>query len=133
MVRIIVSRILKIDILPGRRYLRIIAKRIVNKYPETFQDSVIESVIAGGAETLMNKLQDCIVDQKRHNALAKKFASPTKDMPQKKKRCKTTRKSLGFIHWQAVDLPLGETKESQQQLKSFLVAEFEKNSQMKIL
>lgn len=126
MVRIIVSRILKIDISPGRRNLRIIAQKIVSSYPETFQDSCIESVIAGGATTIMKKLEDCIDNQKRRNALVEKFASPTEDTPQKKKR-KTTRDSLGCINWQPVDLPLGETKESQQNLKSLLIVEFEKN------
>lgn len=105
MIRIIVSRILKIDISPGRRNLRIIAKKIVNKYPETFQDTVIESVIAGGAETMMNKLEDCIDNQKRRSALGEKFALPSEDMSPKK-RCKTARDNLGCINWQPVDLPV---------------------------
>ena len=97
MVRIIVSRILKIDVSPGRRNLRIIAQKIVSKYPETFQDSCIESVIAGGATTMMKKLEDCIDNQKRRNALVEKFSLSTEDTPLKKKR-KTTRDSMGCIN-----------------------------------
>lgn len=125
MVRMIASRIMKIDISPGRRNLRIIARKIVSKYPETFQDSVIESVIAGGVESLRNKIEECIDNKKRRAPLAETFALP-EDMPQKKKR-KTAKESLGCINWQPMDLPFGQTKETQQQLKCLLVAEFEKD------
>lgn len=127
MIRMIVAQILKIDVTPGRRNLRVIAKKIVNSFPASFQDTCGDSVIAGGAVTIMKKLEDCLDNRSRRSALMVKFAAPEDEMPRKKIR-KTARDSLGCINWQPNDLPLGEDKASQQKLKLLLIAEFEKDN-----
>lgn len=78
---------------------------------------------------MMNKLEDCIDNQKRRSALGEKFALPSEDMSPKKRR-KTARDSLGCINWQPVDLPVEKPRNLSSNWNPFLLLNSRKINQM---
>lgn len=119
MIRILITQLTNCKENFGRKDFRIIATKIVNKYPNLFLDKCGDKVIGDGCETLVKKLENCMDNRKRKNvSLETNFGSVNKR--------KTTRDSYGCIYWQPSELPEGETKDTQMLHKEWLLSEFQK-------
>lgn len=68
-------------------------------------------------------------NQKGCKTVVQKLTSPLKNVKRKRK---TEKYSVESINWQPVDLPGNETKETQQNLRSFLKKNMQKMNQTKI-
>ncbi|CAL1269952.1 unnamed protein product [Larinioides sclopetarius] len=121
MVRILAENISRINPSPGRNNLRIIAKKVVARYPETFEDRCGDSII-GGCSTLMKKIEHCLENRNRRKDFSDLFEIKTNDSKIKK----TSRNSYACSNWQPNQLPDGESKASQLQHKNFLLKEHKK-------
>lgn len=120
MIRILVTQLSNCKKYLGRKEFRIIAAKIVNKYPNMFLDKCGDRLIGDGCETLTKKLGNCLDSRKRKNlAIETNFGMVNKR--------KTTRDSYGCLNWQPLELPEGETKEMQMRHKKYLITEYPKS------
>lgn len=120
MIRILVTQLSNSKKSLGRKEFRIIANKIVGKYPNLFLDKCGDKLIGDGCETLIKKLESCLDNRNRKSiALETNFGTVNKR--------KTTRDSYGCINWQPSELPEGETKELQMRHKEYLILEFPKS------
>lgn len=120
MIRILVTQLSNRKKYLGRKEFRVIAAKIVNKYPNMFLDKCGDKLIGDGCETLIKKFENCLDSRKRKNlALETNFGMVNKR--------KTTRDSYGCLNWQPLKLPEGETKELQMRHKMYLIQEYPKS------
>ncbi|KAM7306496.1 uncharacterized protein ISCGN_010199 [Ixodes scapularis] len=127
MVRQLSNRIIQESFSPGRRHLRVIASKIVAKYPLSFQDMLQGTVIGQGVETLLWKLENCVNNKKRPLAQPLPEES-TSDPDAFHQPAKTDRRdSYGCVAWKP-ELPPGETAYTQDEKRERLVTEYRRVS-----
>lgn len=120
-VRQVAEKISRFNPTPGRKNLKIIAKKFTRKYPATFEDRCGNTIIADGGTTLALKLEACLENRKRRKGFEDLF-----EVDSDKIIKKTARNSYGCFNWQPNELPLGESKESQRAHKNWLISESRK-------
>ncbi|KAJ8048985.1 hypothetical protein HOLleu_01518 [Holothuria leucospilota] len=130
MVRKVVKDIHKITATPGKKNLDIIAERIVKKYPSSFRDEFEGRVVGSGFNSLAKQLLSRVenINRKPGNALRKRVltSSCNTDDEGEKKRGGEKLDSYGCRNWQPTDYPPGETKDSQEEHRLWLVSEYGK-------
>ncbi|XP_033108557.1 uncharacterized protein LOC117110080 [Anneissia japonica] len=57
MIRIVVNEIMTFSTKPGRKHLKMIASKIVNEYPDSFQDKLEGAVVGRGYESVLAQLE----------------------------------------------------------------------------
>ncbi|CAN7974555.1 unnamed protein product [Ixodes persulcatus] len=109
---------------PGRHNLRIIAAKIADKFPSSFQDTLQGTVLGSGIETLMWKLENCVNNKKR--SAPQLLPTEIVDDPDSfQPRKRSVRDSYGCVAWQP-ELPCGETVHTQAEKRQRLLVEYTK-------
>ncbi|CAN7980447.1 unnamed protein product [Ixodes pacificus] len=109
---------------PGRHNLRIIAAKIADKFPSSFQATLQGTVVGSGIETSRWKLENCVNNKKRSapQLLPTEIVNdPDSFQPRKR----SVRDSYGCVAWQP-ELPCGETVHTQAEKRQRLLVEYTK-------
>lgn len=120
-VRQVAEKISRFNPSPGRKNLKIIAKKFTRKYPATFEDRCGNTIIADGGTTLAHKLEACLENRHRRKGFENLFEVESDQIIKK-----TVKNSYGCCNWQPNELPLGESKQSQIAHKNWLISESRK-------
>ncbi|XP_028414156.1 uncharacterized protein LOC114537220 [Dendronephthya gigantea] len=136
MVRIICDDIKMHTSLPGRRNLARIAEMMVSKYKDSFCDTIGDTVIGSGYESLRKQLEEKManLNRKAGKAIVKLSVSSDDDNDSETKikgKKRPGADSYGCINWQPDALPTNETPSSQKSKQDWLVSEFPKKNQDK--
>ncbi|XP_068433920.1 uncharacterized protein [Clinocottus analis] len=140
MVRVIAEAIRQICLNPPFKQCAALAKRIVDEYPESFQDRNEEGEQLGnGYYTLGKQLRTRIEFLNRDNTLARlrkpkrSFSAVAENQPGPSKCGKMD--SYGCVNWQPLELPVGENRESlyhkKEELKTIYSQEGQKGADQK--
>lgn len=121
MIRLVAEKISRYNPSPGRKILKIIAKKFTQKYPATFEDRCGDTIVADGGTTLAIKLGTCLENRQRRKGFSVLF-----EVASEKSIKKTVRNSYGCCNWQPNELPQGESKASQIAHKNWLLSESRK-------
>lgn len=125
MIRVLVAEIRKINRNPGRAVIRTIVQKIVNEYPNSFQEKIGDSVVAGGCMSLIKRVENGIENNNRTKgnfALITALNENDADEPPVKRK-KTIKDSYGCVNWQPESFPPGETQISQKEKQEWLQQE----------
>ncbi|XDV33478.1 hypothetical protein PO909_003877 [Leuciscus waleckii] len=135
MVRVIAEAIRQVCLNPPFRQCAELAKSIVDKYPESFEDRTEEGEQLGnGYYTLSKQLRIRIDFLNRDNTLTRlrkpKRMVPAvdEDLPGPSRKCAKT-DSYGCVKWQPSQLPEGENRESLYEKKIELMTIYSKEGQ----
>ena len=112
---------------PGRRNLRKIAQNVVSEYP-AMGDSFQDIVIGSGHASLLRQLEIKFENENRTSAgspLRKRLrvADDENEAPVKRRKGS---ESYGCVNWQPGNLAVGETPESQEAKRKWMVEEYSK-------
>ncbi|KAF6736314.1 hypothetical protein FQA47_007720 [Oryzias melastigma] len=131
MVRIVVSEMMKLCRNPTKQNTTEIVKRMVTKYPKSFQDVIDGDVIGPGYHSLVKQLQSRVENVKRPDTpkvVKRKAASDhdddTDEIPAEQKA--SVQDTYGCVSWEPKYLPLSETVESQLEKKEEMKKLFKK-------
>ena len=133
MVRIICDEILQVCTIPGRKALSKVAEMIVAKYGDSFRDTVGDTVIGTGFDSLRKQMEERVFNEnrkiKKPGRLLEKLTATTVDddgdkVP--KARKKPICDSYGCINWQPDSFGENETEETQKEKQDWLLTEFPK-------
>lgn len=135
MVRVIAEAIRQVCLNPPFRQCAELAKSIVDKYPESFEDRTEEGEQLGnGYYTLSKQLRIRIDFLNRDNTLTRlrkpKRMVPAvdEDLPGPSRKCAKT-DSYGCVNWQPSQLPEGQNRESLYEKKIELMTIYSKEGQ----
>jgi hypothetical protein len=133
MVRIFAKEIKAVKNPPGRAALRTVAKRMVAKYPSSFENRLPNGIVVdNGVAGLMTSLENCIFNISRDKTYQKPLLkrldtnSDAESQPVSKKMKKTLRDSYGCVNWQPGEFASGETDLTQGIKQEWLKNEHEK-------
>ena len=115
MIRVIADDIHKRIKKPGRKVLNVIAERICEKYPRSFTDEIGMSLNATSHFSLLSQLEVRFNNLNRSN-IVHVLKRQSKNEDSSSKRVKSS-DSYGCINYQPLDLPNGETAQSQTEKK----------------
>ena len=136
-VKILGDRIFQEVKRPGKQNLEIISRRVVSKYPKTFQDDVPGlGVLGDGLETMRRRLVNYIDNKNRQpsQSLRKQIYEQEIDSengPTRKRKASSSflKDSFGCINWQPSGFPQGETTDTQEEHRIWLSDEYTKDFQ----
>lgn len=136
MIRIICNDIKMHTLLPGRKNLARIAEMMVTKYKDAFCDTIGDTVIGSGYESLRKQLEEKManLNRKTDKAIVKLNVSSDDDNDSETKvkaKKRLGADSYGCINWQPDSLPVNETPTSQKSKQDWLAEEFPKKNQNK--
>uniref|UniRef100_UPI003AAB2257 uncharacterized protein n=1 Tax=Centroberyx gerrardi TaxID=166262 RepID=UPI003AAB2257 len=138
MVRVIVDAMREICVYPSLSQCAVVAKSIIEQYPDSFEDLTDEGDRMGsGHFTLCSQLKTRVDNLNRNNTLARlripkrPAVTVENSQPALSRKCART-DSYGCINWQPSELPEGETRESlrekKEELKSIFTQEGQKGA-----
>jgi hypothetical protein len=144
-VRVVAGEIKKVTSHPRKGDLNIIANSMVAKYPKTLADFLPNiGMLGNGSTSLTFRFVRIFENMNRSgcNSLRRKLLNPTDENEEtsgtarkKVATSKLVKDSYGCVSWQP-DLPSGETSDSQNEKKEWLISEFlkslEERDQVKI-
>ena len=137
MIRIICNDIKTHSLLPGRKNLARIAEMMVTKYKDSFCDTIGDTVIGSGYESVRKQLEKKManLNRKTDKAIVKLSVSSDDDNGSETK-VKTKKRlradSYRCINWQPDSFPDNETPTSQKSKQDWLAAQFPKKSRTKL-
>lgn len=120
MIRIVVSEMMKICKNPTKRNTTEIAKRMVARYPKSFQDVIDGDVIGLGYHSLAKQFQSRVENVKRPDTpkIKKRKAASDDDTDEiSAEQRASVQDTYGCVNWMPKHLPLPETEESQLEKK----------------
>ena len=120
-IRIVMDEVLKTHHKPTKQHLSIVADKLVQKYPESFEDKIGDIVMIGaGRDALTNKLVDRRDNLARnvHIQSLKRERTNIQDSNEVKNKKKKPKDSYGCVNWQPPVTVNDDVKESQELLKA---------------
>ena len=135
MVRILCDEIHQQCPLPGRKNLSKIAEMVVEKYSESFCDSIGDTILGTGYGSLRKQMEERLFNEnrkaKKSGLLTRKLSAADDDDLESnvKSGKKPTRDSYGCINWQPDSFPENESEATQQEKQKWLIEEFRKKNQ----
>lgn len=119
-VRIVVAEVVTVCKKPGKRHITEIARKMVIHYPKSFRDEIEGQVVGTGYDSLVKQLMSRLDNFKRLQAPTKKRFSES-GCPENIK--KGRKDAYGCINPDP-ELPIGETKQLQEQKQEELINMF---------
>ena len=128
MIKLIISEILTVCPLPGKKHLSEVARKMVATYPSSFQDVIEGEVVGSGYDSLTKQLVSRVDNLKRGitNLGQKRLQVSGASEDEAPKRLRLD--SYGCVNWLPNRLPPGETNESQKLQQEELKKMFFSNS-----